>query len=49
MARLPDMTRDQLKPEDQKFYDAIADSRGSVRGPYTDRALFARRADTGRL
>ena len=34
MARLPDMTRDQLKPEDQKFYDAIADSRGSVRGPY---------------
>ena len=34
MARLPDMTRDQLKPEDQQFYDAIADSRGSVRGPY---------------
>ncbi len=34
MARLPDMTRDHLKPEDQQFYDAIADSRGSVRGPY---------------
>ncbi len=34
MARLPDMNRDQLKPEDQQFYDAIAGSRGSVRGPY---------------
>jgi 4-carboxymuconolactone decarboxylase len=34
MARLPNVTRDQLKPEDQKFYDSIADSRGSVRGPY---------------
>lgn len=34
MARLQDVTRDQLKPEDLKFYDAIADSRGSVRGPY---------------
>jgi 4-carboxymuconolactone decarboxylase len=34
MARLPDIQRDQLKPEAQKFYDAIADSRGSVRGPY---------------
>lgn len=34
MARLPDMQREQLKPEDQKFYDAIAESRGSVRGPY---------------
>jgi len=34
MARLPNVTRDQLKPEDQQFYDAIADSRGGVRGPY---------------
>jgi len=34
MARLPNLNRDQLKPEDQKFYDAIADSRGGVRGPY---------------
>jgi 4-carboxymuconolactone decarboxylase len=34
MARLPNLERDQLKPEDQKFYDAIADSRGGVRGPY---------------
>jgi 4-carboxymuconolactone decarboxylase len=34
MARLTNVTRDQLKPEDQKFYDSIADSRGSVRGPY---------------
>jgi hypothetical protein len=34
MARLPDITRDQLQPEDQQFYDAIAASRGSVRGPY---------------
>jgi 4-carboxymuconolactone decarboxylase len=34
MARLPDRNRDQLPPEEQQFYDAIADSRGSVRGPY---------------
>ena len=34
MARLPNLERDQLSPADQKFYDAIADSRGSVRGPY---------------
>ena len=34
MARLSDVERDQLAPEDQPFYDAIADSRGSVRGPY---------------
>jgi 4-carboxymuconolactone decarboxylase len=34
MARLPNLTRDQLKPEDQKYYDEIAGSRGSVRGPY---------------
>ncbi|MGQ4808691.1 hypothetical protein NKDENANG_02079 [Candidatus Entotheonellaceae bacterium PAL068K] len=34
MARLSNITRDQLKPEDQQFYDSIAGSRGSVRGPY---------------
>jgi 4-carboxymuconolactone decarboxylase len=34
MARLPNLNRDQLKLEDQKFYDTIADSRGGVRGPY---------------
>ena len=34
MARLTDMPREQLKSEDQQFYDAIAESRGSVRGPY---------------
>lgn len=34
MARLPNLTREQLKPEDQQYYDAIAGSRGSVRGPY---------------
>lgn len=34
MARLPNVTREQLKTEDQKFYDDIAGSRGSIRGPY---------------
>jgi 4-carboxymuconolactone decarboxylase len=34
MARLPSLERNQLQPEEQQFYDAIADSRGSVRGPY---------------
>ncbi len=34
MARLPNLEKDQLKPEDLKFYESIADSRGSVRGPY---------------
>jgi 4-carboxymuconolactone decarboxylase len=34
MARLPNIDREQLKPEDQSFYDAIEGSRGSVRGPY---------------
>jgi 4-carboxymuconolactone decarboxylase len=34
MARLPNLTKEQLKPEDLKFYDAIANSRGGVRGPY---------------
>ena len=34
MARLTDVTRDQLAPEHQEFFDSIASSRGSVRGPY---------------
>jgi 4-carboxymuconolactone decarboxylase len=34
MARLPNLEKDQLKPEDLKFYDVIAESRGGVRGPY---------------
>ena len=34
MARLPNVERDQLKPEDQKYFDEIAGSRGSIRGPY---------------
>ena len=34
MARLSDMPREQLPPADQHYYDAIAESRGSVRGPY---------------
>ena len=34
MARLDDITRDQLSSEHQGFFDSIASSRGSVRGPY---------------
>ena len=34
MARLENLTRDQVKPEHLEFYDAIVGSRGSVRGPY---------------
>ena len=34
MARIPNLTKDQVKPEDQHFYEAIVGSRGSVRGPY---------------
>jgi 4-carboxymuconolactone decarboxylase len=34
MARLPNLNKDQLKPEDLKYYDVIAESRGGVRGPY---------------
>ena len=34
MARLGNVEKDQLSAEDQKFYESIADSRGSVRGPY---------------
>ena len=34
MARLPNLTRDQLQEADQKYFDEIASSRGSVRGPF---------------
>ena len=51
MARLPSVNRDQLTPDDQKFFDEIADSRGSIRGPYGillhSPALAARVASTG--
>ena len=51
MARLPNLEKDQLKPEDLQFYESIADSRGSVRGPYgvllQSPDLAARVAHTG--
>jgi 4-carboxymuconolactone decarboxylase len=51
MARLPNLPRDQVKPEDLEYYDAIVGSRGSVRGPYGvllhSPKLAARVADTG--
>jgi 4-carboxymuconolactone decarboxylase len=51
MARLGNVTREELKPEDQKYYDSIAGSRGSVRGPFgvllQSPDLAARVADTG--
>ena len=51
MARLPDVTREQLKPEELKFFDEIVGSRGSIRGPYGillhSPDLAARVADTG--
>lgn len=51
MARLDNLTRDQLKPEDQQFFDEISASRGSVRGPYGvmlhSPKLAARVAHTG--
>ena len=34
MARLPNLEKEQLRPEDHQFYESIADRRGSVRGPY---------------
>ncbi len=34
MARVPDVNRDDLKPEDQQYYDEIVGSRGSIRGPF---------------
>ena len=51
MARLDNLTREQLKPEDQQFFDEISGSRGSVRGPYGvllhSPKLAARVAHTG--
>ncbi len=51
MARLPNVNRDQLSPEDQKYFDEITGSRGSIRGPYGillhSPDLAARVADTG--
>jgi len=51
MARLNDVTRDEIKPEHLPFYDSIANSRGSVRGPYgilmQSPDLAARVAHTG--
>ncbi len=51
MARLSNVTRDQLAADDQKYYDDIAGSRGSIRGPYGvllhSPALAARVAATG--
>ena len=34
MSRLSDVSREELKPEDQQYFDEIVGSRGSVRGPY---------------
>ena len=34
MARLPNLTKAQIKPQDHAFHDAIVGSRGGVRGPY---------------
>ena len=34
MSRLHNITREELKPEDQVFFDEIVGSRGSIRGPY---------------
>jgi len=51
MARLPNVNRDELKPEDQQYSDEIVGSRGSVRGPYGillhSPQLAARVAHTG--
>lgn len=51
MARIPNLTRDDLKPEDRSYFDAIVGSRGSVRGPYgvllQSPDLAARVAHTG--
>jgi 4-carboxymuconolactone decarboxylase len=34
MARIPDVSRDQLGSEEQAYYDEIVESRGGIRGPY---------------
>ena len=35
MARLPEIKRDDLPVEQQKFYDGIAQTRGTVHGPFS--------------
>ena len=51
MARLSEVTRDQLSAEDQQYSDQIVGSRGSIRGPYGvllhSPKLAARVAHTG--
>ena len=51
MARIPTVTRQQIAPEDQPYYDEIVQSRGSIRGPYSvllhSPKLAARVAATG--
>ena len=51
MARLPNLERDDLSPEHQKYYDEIEASRGGVRGPFGvllhSPELAARAAATG--
>lgn len=51
MARLGNVAREELNPQDQKYYDSITGSRGGVRGPYGvllhSPDLAARVADTG--
>ena len=51
MSRLSDVSREELKPEDQKYFDEIVGSRGGVRGPYGvllhSPQLAARVAHTG--
>ena len=51
MARLSEVTRDQLNAEDQQYFDQIVGSRGSIRGPYGvllhSPKLAARVAHTG--
>ena len=51
MSRLADVSREELKPEDQQYFDEIVGSRGSVRGPYCvllhSPQLAARVAHTG--
>ena len=51
MARLSEVSREQLKPEDQVYFDEIVGSRGSIRGPYGvllhSPKLAARVAHTG--
>lgn len=51
MARVPYVTREQLKPEDRKYFDEIVGTRGGIRGPFGvllhSPDLAARVADTG--